>query len=813
MELTQKQIGRIVGVVITITTFGLYTSTLAQGLILGDPSEYTIVAHLLDIAHPPGYAVMILYGKIMQTLIPFGTVAWRSHMGNAVMGTAIVIAVYNVVLLLGRKANFKWGVVAAAFSAVSVAWAPNHWQHSIHTNPHLITAGLMIFNIWLLLKWSENMGQTLWLHQQTPAPHTAPISPKGHWPLVTFSLLAGLGAVHHPLTVFSFPAYTLFILLVYPKILLDWRVLFKMVGAAGAGLALFAYYPLTSATMPEFGPHTMNTLSGFLDHVLARGLSDSLPYYSLAEQPIRMIVYTSILRLQYGAIGGLLALMGGIGLWFAPSLKNLRKPAVLLWVAFLVNYAFVITLKQQDIMAYIQGPNLLAAIFMGLGLGLIISGRWATAQTFVPDSRWLMWGWAALLFVTVPTWTIATTWPHISLRDFAEGDEHVTQLFEQFDNTAEGAVMLNNWEFMTPLWYEKHVNKNWPNEADVRPVFVSVADPWLPSVFNYLPGGPVYLNGYRREIVNAGFRLRATENMYQVVEPADATIPPGLTLVEPKGGAGPDLVAYFLEDTPVQAGDYVNLILAMRTDVVLQDFYVPEITVSAPNTTLKLPFTTDSHLVTPDWLPQEVVVERFSFALPHNLTAGDYTVSADFLNLVQNETAGLNAELGSLTVLPHDGYRPNTDSLLANFRQRVGLTQLTARSGLQRRSAPWDRPLEVEQGDVVVVTPRWAALDQAEESYTIFVHLIDGNNISYADLDYTPLGGAVPTHLWFPKWLPGQQMSDPYRLVIPNDLPAGDYFIEVGLYEMTSLRRLMMHDSAGNHVGDRYIAGAVTVVE
>ncbi|MEM8859485.1 MAG: DUF2723 domain-containing protein, partial [Chloroflexota bacterium] len=417
MSFTNTQIARIISWVIAIATFSLYVSTLAQGLILGDPSEYTIVAHLLDIAHPPGYALMILYGKLMQTLIPFGTVAWRSQLGNAIMGTVLVIAVYNIVLLLSRIANFKWAVIPALFSAVCVAWAPNHWQHSIHTNPHLITAGFMIFNVWLLLKWWENID--LKSHDELPTSDKG-ISPIDHWPLVTFSLLTGLGAVHHPLTVFSFPAYTLFILLVYPEILFDWRLLLKMVVSAGAGLALFGYYPFTSATMPEFGPHTMNTLEGFLDHVLARGLSDSLPYYALAEQPIRAVVYTSILRLQYGVAGGLLTLIGALGLWLIPSLTQIRKPAALLWVAFLVNYTFVITLKQQDIMAYIQGPNLLAAVFAGIGFGIVT--QWVSTQNFKLNTDWLQWGAAALLFAIVPVWTLMATWPYISLRDFEEGD-------------------------------------------------------------------------------------------------------------------------------------------------------------------------------------------------------------------------------------------------------------------------------------------------------------------------------------------------------------------------------------------------------
>jgi hypothetical protein len=65
------------------------------------------------------------------------------------------------------------------------------------------------------------------------------------------------------------------------------------------------------------------------------------------------------------------------------------------------------------------------------------------------------------------------------------------------------------------------------------------------------------------------------------------------------------------------------------------------------------------------------------------------------------------------------------------------------------------------------------SLALAEESYTIFVHLNDLGHFPHVSLDYTPLGGATPTHLWFPKWLPGQRMLDPYRLEIPADLAPG----------------------------------------
>jgi hypothetical protein len=73
------------------------------------------------------------------------------------------------------------------------------------------------------------------------------------------------------------------------------------------------------------------------------------------------------------------------------------------------------------------------------------------------------------------------------------------------------------------------------------------------------------------------------------------------------------------------------------------------------------------------------------------------------------------------------------------------------------------------------------------------------------------MGGAFPTFLWIPRWIEGQRLSDPYKLTVPLDAPPGDYWLEVGMYGMTSLRRAQHFDQAGNLAGDRYILGPVRI--
>ncbi|GAB4152704.1 MAG: hypothetical protein Fur0021_17750 [Candidatus Promineifilaceae bacterium] len=761
----------------------LYTLTLARGLVLGDPTEYTFVANVLGIAHPPGYAFITLMGKLFQTLIPFGEIPWRMHLLAATAATMAAVALYSLIATIAARLTPPpdpltrfFAPVAALFAALGVGTAADFWQHANHANPHIITATFLSVNLFLLTRWWAS-GQDGYLY--------------------AFCLTAGLGVTHHPLAVFAFPAYAGFILWTRPRLLRQWRVWLKMVAFVLLGLSAWLYFPLRSPMQPVFGPHDMNTLAGFLNVVLARGLRVNLFYFGPADQVDRVLVFWSLLRLQYTLPTIALALVGAG--WLAR--RRERQPLLLLYgLALLGNYLFVIN-TVQDVMAYLLGPFLLVGLFSGIGLYALL--HLMQQQVRFASVRPLLL-LAGSLMLLGPALQITRNLPRLSLADYDDGDAYVRAVFTQFAGSGERAVLLNDWEHMTPLWYTKFVAGRWPDPADVRPEFVSTARPWVESVFDYLPGGPVYLSGYRREIVAAGFRLRPVGAFYQVVEPGDATLPPVIKQL-PSRGEPVAIVGYELPQSDVTAGDYVPLSLAMRASITTTDYFVPVLQVG----NLTYTFTTDSHLITPLWQAGEVIVERFDFALPAALDAGTYPITAAMHNLITAAT-GPAISLGSLTVAAQP-YPPPTTHLLGNFRQRIGLVSATARAGIARWQAPWAEPIPIQPGETVHLTLQWECLALAEESYTIFVHLIDAANRPMVELDYTPLGGAAPTYLWIPKWLPGQRLLDPYNLTIPDNLAAGIYYVEVGLYEMTSGRRLHMADNAGNLIGDRLILGSLHV--
>lgn len=87
----------------------------------------------------------------------------------------------------------------------------------------------------------------------------------------------------------------------------------------------------------------------------------------------------------------------------------------------------------------------------------------------------------------------------------------------------------------------------------------------------------------------------------------------------------------------------------------------------------------------------------------------------------------------------------------------------------------------------------WQARERIPANYTLFVHWVDAQGNKLAQADGEPLNGDWPTS----AWEPGQAFVDARQLDIPNDLPAGRYFIKVGWYDPLTDVRLAAFQPSG----------------
>jgi hypothetical protein len=776
-------------VLVFLGAFTLYAFHAARGTLFGDPSEYQFIPAILGIAHPPGYAFYTLLAKLWQILVPLGTISRRTNLLAAAAGAWTVTAVFLTVRSWRprRPSAGTWPLawlLPPLFAALSLAAAPDLWQHATHSNAHIVSAALVATHLWLLVRWWRT-GRDGWLY--------------------AFGLTLGLAATHHPITMMGVPAYGLFIVIVQPRIFRQWRTLLALAGCALLGLAPLLYYPLRSPSVP-FGPTDMNTWDGFTRHATARGLRVNLFHFGLADQFDRLLVFWSLLRLQYAL--PIVALVGAGLVWL---IRRASRPAALLGLFLLGHLAFTLN-TVQDVMAYLLMPFTALALLAGAGAGALVE----LAQRRTRMTRLVV---ATLVVATIP-WPLLQAGLNlsrgISLRNFTAAEEWVDAVHRRFDGQGEGAVLLSDWEHLTPLWVHEYTRGNPVDPADLELVYVSPANPLPESIWAHVEEGPLYLPDFRPAVRATGFRLVPDGAFYRAV-------PPPLTGVEP---AHPldvwaddrvHILGYDLPETAVRAGEPLEINLYQTTSRPLDSIWMPYAELGP----VEARWTTDSRLLTTQWLTDEVVVEPYVIPVPFNLPPGEYPLRLGYADLsggrpeLALSTGGTTVELATITVLPNPD-APAEAALarvLANLDNQTALLSARTRANWRARSAPWEEPLAAQAGQPLHLTLTWRALASPRESQTVFIHLIDGAGQLVFGHDYTPCGGACPSYLWFPKWLPGQTFVDPYRLELPADLPPGDYWLEVGMYGMTSLRRLPVVDLSGSLAGDRVILGPVHVEE
>ncbi|HEC22348.1 MAG TPA: phospholipid carrier-dependent glycosyltransferase [Chloroflexi bacterium] len=92
----------------------------------------------------------------------------------------------------------------------------------------------------------------------------------------------------------------------------------------------------------------------------------------------------------------------------------------------------------------------------------------------------------------------------------------------------------------------------------------------------------------------------------------------------------------------------------------------------------------------------------------------------------------------------------------------------------------------LEAGSTLLLTLYWAPGGPLDAAYTVFVHLVDESGEIIAQGDAPPRGGRYPSTVWEA----GDRFPDPHLITLPPDLPPGEYYLLVGLYDPQNNTRL-----------------------
>lgn len=595
---------------LVLASLALYTATAAPSVatIFDDSLEFQVVLPTLGIAHPSGYPLYTLLGKLVTLLLPFRDPAGRANLFSALCAAAAAGLLY----LAARKlaGSRPAALVATTAFAISPAW----WSQATLAEVYALHGLLVILFIYLLLRWEEAQssgGQRS--ESRGERSETGFQSPAANY-LAAAALVFGLGLTHHRMIALLLPAALVFIFWTDPALIRQPRRWLWPLALGITPLLLYLYLPLRGAQGITSLDETYTAAwSGTLDWILARGYS-----VFLTDNPFGVergvSNFVALFLAQMGALPLLAALAGLVETW-----RFSTRRSVFLLLATVAQIAFGAAYKVQDIEVFFIPAFMLTALWAAIGLARVFDA--AALQASHAGRSWQMPAWARPIYLAAwllplvalvlffPGRDVVRTWAQ---RDRSRAWRVYDTGQDMIDNIAAGGEVVGLLGETTLLRYFRDVLGQRPDlrvaAADAEAARFAAVDAALAA------GRPIYLT---RDLPGAAGRysLDAAGPLIAVsakVLPASA--PPGQPVAP-----GIVLVAADAEMRSLHAGRSVRVRLTWAATAPLhEELKVSARLLDAAGNVLVADDRVPVHFAYPTtaWAPGETVDDVYDLALP-----------------------------------------------------------------------------------------------------------------------------------------------------------------------------------------------------
>ena len=526
----------------------VYLLTMSSAVGAADTFEFQVVAPQLGIAHPTGYPLYLLLGKLFS-LLPPGTVAWRLNLASAVYGVAAATLVFRLALdLLGRP-------LAALAGAVVLGLVPIYWSQAIVAEVYTLHALVVAAALWLMARL---------LGDRSGWPLPAPARRKA---IVALMFVIGLGLTNHLTTVFLLPPAAVTIALVLAQRGRERsaaiRPVMRFLPPALAFLApllIYAYLPLRWRAIHS---EPMGA-ARFAEWVLGGRFQGALQPLAWLRDPARWAIVGRLLLDAWGWLTLALALVGLVYLFW----RNWRVALVLL-IATAGFTFYTLNYYVPDLAVFLIPTHVVIAVWVAAGSAALleVGALWERGRKRNTEGQGegtelhgeaisssvklrirASWPSVLLLAVMLPTLAAAgSRWSAVDQSADDGGEPWARGVLGL--PLARGAAVLADSEKIAPLYYLQQIEglrrdldiMVLPDEAAYR----AELDARLAA------GGAVYLARYLPGLAGV-YHLRSAGPLVEVSREPLAEVPAGATATDLV--AGPlRLLGYAVE--PVAAVD------------------------------------------------------------------------------------------------------------------------------------------------------------------------------------------------------------------------------------------------------------------
>jgi len=272
---------RLLAALTFIASMIFYLATLPRSVLPGDSGELIAASRTLSIAHPPGYPLYIMIGKLSSTLFAWGTVAYRYNLLSAVAVSATLALVYLILTEL------RVGRIIGIAVTLGLATLQSFWLQATTAEVYAFNA---LFTVILL--YSALLGRR-----------------RGEGSFLLIAFVAGLSLSHHLSLVY--PVISALVILVFGlKVIPRVKTGVLSVLLFIIGLTAWLYIPVRSSAGPSLTWGSTDTLSGFISHITAQGYRWRLREFAVAARAINFFDYFRVATAESGVLLISAALLG-----------------------------------------------------------------------------------------------------------------------------------------------------------------------------------------------------------------------------------------------------------------------------------------------------------------------------------------------------------------------------------------------------------------------------------------------------------------------------------------------------------------------
>lgn len=355
MNFDKKKI--IYALIVLFFPGAVYFKTVAPTVSWIDSGELATVCTTLGIAHPTGYPVYTLIGRLFS-LFPLGSPVQNLNLLSLFLisfsNFFLFLLLLTIFELLFPELQESWRSYISLVSTLIFSFSPTLWSQATSNEVYALNSLLNAILFYLILS-QLNLKSRGKLAQSDKH-------------LYLFFFLYGLSFGNHLSNVLLFPGFIFLFLMIYRKSFFERKRVLLLLSFFILGISVYLYLPIRSSLNPVLNWGDTSSLSNLKRHI--SGWQYRVWMFSESSQAFWESL-KNYLRLFYSQFP--LYFLPWIILGFITLLKKNWKLFISLLSIFIFTIFYGINYQIPDIDPYFLPSFLVAAIWLGCGMAWFFS--------------------------------------------------------------------------------------------------------------------------------------------------------------------------------------------------------------------------------------------------------------------------------------------------------------------------------------------------------------------------------------------------------------------------------------------------------